>query len=414
MRNVFIIGTHSTAFGRKPDETHKQLARETVSGLLADAGLNDGQKIEAAWFANCALHGFGQASIRGQVCLSELANDRILPERLPIFNVENACATGSNAVHGAWLNIASGAADLALAVGVEKLFVPDARTPPDLAAGSDRLNPEVVEDYLHRMAANAGAVFQTGPDRTMFMDAYALQARIHMQRFGTTARQIAIACAKTHNFGADNDKAQYRFRMTPDEVLADRMVSDPLTRAMCAPIGDGSASVLLCSEAFLGSLDPAQRDRAVRIRGIGVSGGKYRSADEPSLTRIAAHKAYALAGIGPQDVDVAEVHDATSFGEIYQTEMLELCEPGKGGRFFEEGGGQLDHRVTINASGGLISKGHPIAATGCSMIHEVVLQLRGEAGLRQKRDAAIGIIENGGGMLGFDEAVCFVTVLEKA
>lgn len=414
MRDVYIVGTHSTAFGRRPYDTHKMLARETVLGVLADAGLDDGREIEAAWFGNCALHSFGQASIRGQVCLNALADQGVLAERLPVFNVENACATGSNAVHGAWLQVASGTADIVLAMGVEKLFDPGATTPPDLAAGSDRLDPHLLTEYLDRMAGDADTTFATAPDRTMFMDAYALQAKIHMQRNGTTARQIAIACAKTHNFGADNDKAQYRFKMTADEVLADRMVSDPLTRAMCAPIGDGAASILLCSADRLAEFDRAQRDRAIRIRAIGVAGGSYRAAEQPSLTRIAARKAYEMAGIEPSDIQVAEVHDATSFGEIYQTEMLQLCEAGMGGRFFEEGGGQLDHRVAINTSGGLISKGHPVGATGCSMIHEVALQLRGEAGVRQKRQARLGIVENGGGMLGFDEAVCFVTVLERS
>lgn len=414
MRDVYIIGSHSTAFGRRPGDTHKMLSAETVNGVLADAGLEHGREIEAVWFGNCALHAFGQASIRGQVCLSALAEQSVLAERLPVFNVENACATGSNAVHGAWLYIASGAGDLALAMGVEKLFNPEATVPPDLAAGSDRLDPEILIGYLERMARAADAAFETGPDRTMFMDAYALQAKIHMQRHGTTARQIAIACAKTHNFGADNDKAQYRFRMTPDDVLADRMVSDPLTRSMCAPIGDGAASVLLCSADRLAGLDQAKRDRAIRIRGIGVAGGTYRAADAPSLTRTAAQKAYAMARIEPHDIDVAEVHDATSFGELYQTEMLGLCEDGLSGPFFESGGGQLDHRVAINASGGLVSKGHPVGATGCSMIHEVALQLRGEAGVRQKPDAALGVVENGGGMLGFDEAICFVTVLERS
>jgi acetyl-CoA acetyltransferase len=213
--------------------------------------------------------------------------------------------------------------------------------------------------------------------------------------------------------GSLNPKAQYRFRMTKEEVLGDRPVSGPLTRAMCAPIGDGAAAAIVCSEDCLRSLPEEARARAVRVRASAISGGKHRSPDEPSLSRVAADRAYQVAGLGPEDVNVAEVHDATSFCEIYQMEMLRFCPDGEGGRLVESGATGLGGRIPVNTSGGLVSKGHPIAATGLSMVSEIVTQLRCEAGDRQVAGANIGLIENGGGVIGLEEAVCAVTILER-
>jgi acetyl-CoA acetyltransferase len=234
-----------------------------------------------------------------------------------------------------------------------------------------------------------------------------------MHRYGTTREQIAMAAAKNHVHGSLNPKAQYRFRMTKEEVLADRSVSGPLTRAMCAPIGDGAAAAIVCSEERLRSLPEGTQARAVRIRASALSGGKHRAPDEPSLSRLAADRAYAMAGLGPKDIDVAEVHDATSFCEIYQMEMLRLCPEGEGGRLVESGATALGGRIPVNTSRGLVSKGHPVAATGLSMVSEIVTQLRGEAEGRQVEGADIGLIENGGGVIGLEEAVCAVTVLES-
>jgi acetyl-CoA acetyltransferase len=244
------------------------------------------------------------------------------------------------------------------------------------------------------------------------MDTYGIQASYHMHRYGTTREQIAIAAAKNHVHGSLNPKAQYRFRMTKEEVLADRPVSGPLTRAMCAPIGDGAAAAIVCSEDRLRSLPEETRARAVRIRASAVSGGKHRAPDEPSLSRVAADRAYEMASLGPEDVGVAEVHDATSFCELYQMEMLRFCPEGEGGRLVESGATALGGRIPVNTSGGLVSKGHPIAATGLSMVSEIVTQLRGEAEGRQVEGARGGLIENGGGVIGLEEAVCGVTILE--
>jgi acetyl-CoA acetyltransferase len=193
-----------------------------------------------------------------------------------------------------------------------------------------------------------------------------VQASYYMHRYGTTREQIAIAAAKNHMHGSLNPKAQYRFRITKEELLADRPVSGPLTRAMCAPIGDGAAAAIVCSEGRLRKLPDDVRSRAVRIKASATSGGKHRAPDEPSLSRIAGDRAYDIAGVEPADIDVAEVHDATSFCEIYQMEMLRFCPEGAGGRFVESGATTLGGSIPVNTSGGLVSKGHPIAATGLS------------------------------------------------
>jgi acetyl-CoA acetyltransferase len=182
---------------------------------------------------------------------------------------------------------------------------------------------------------------------------------------------------------------------------------------MCAPITDGAAAAIVVSESYLVHLPPWVRERAIRIAGIGASGGKYRRLEEEGLSAIAARRAYSAAGIGPQDIHVAEVHDATSFCELYQTEMLGFCEPGQAGPFADSGATALGGRLPINTSGGLVAKGHPVGATGLSMAAELVEQLRGEAGERQVPKASRALAECGGGVIGFDEAACVVTILDK-
>ncbi|MBU2551505.1 MAG: thiolase family protein, partial [Proteobacteria bacterium] len=239
------------------------------------------------------------------------------------------------------------------------------------------------------------------------------QAAYHMHKYGTTQRQIAAAASKNHHFGSLNPKAQYQFDVSVEQVLEDRLVSYPLTRSMCSPIGDGSAAAILCSEDFLKQCPSRVQDRAVKIKASVLTGGKYRAMDEPSLSRVAAERAYGMAGVGPEDIDVAEVHDATSFAEVYQVEMLGFCPPGRGGPFTEEGETNLGGRIPVNTSGGLVSKGHPVGATGLSMIYELITQLRGEAGERQVRGAELALSENGGGVIGLEEAACSIIILQK-
>jgi len=416
MPDVYLIGAYSTAFRKWPDKSYKDLTRDAYLGVMADAGLLEGAEVVAsAWFGNCGMWVDGQGSIRGQVCLTPLVRDGLFPERVPIVNVEGGCATASMALNGAWKDIASGQASVSLALGVEKTFHPEApeRTAALFDAGIDQLDPQEWRAYYTAIGERCGKPFEPGPGRTVFMDTYAAQAGYHMARYGTTARQIAMAAAKNHCYGALNPNAQYRFEMTVDQVLDDRPITYPLTRAMCAPIGDGSAAAVLCSEDFLKSLPVATRDRAVRVAATALSGGKYRDPDEPGLSRVAARKAYAMAGVGPDEIDVAEVHDATAFCEIFQTEMLGFCGEGEGGRLVESGETGPGGRLPVNTSGGLVSKGHPVGATGLSMIDELVRQLRGEAGPRQVSGAAWALAENGGGVVGFDEAACSVVILHR-
>ncbi len=416
MRDVYVIGSACTEFGKFPDRSFQDLAREAYLQVLADAGMMDGGAIEQAWFGNCGMFAWGQGGIRGQVCFTPLIEEGLFPERVPMVNVESGCATASQAFHGAWKDVLSRQTEVSLAIGVEKLYSPDRpeRVAEIFASGIDQLDAARWHAYYRAAGEAAGKPFETGPGRTVFMDTYAMQAAWHMRRYGTTQRQIAAGAAKNHHNGSLNPKAQYRFDMTVDEVLADRPVSHPLTRSMCAPIGDGAAAALLCSAEFLACLPGAVRERAVRVRACALSGGKYRKLDEPGLSHFAAQKAYRAAGLSPVDIDLAELHDATSFCEIYQAEMMGFCAVGEGGALVESGATALDGAIPVNPSGGLVSKGHPVGATGLSMIYEVCLQLRGEAGARQVRGASLGLVENGGGVMGFDEAACAVTILERA
>jgi acetyl-CoA acetyltransferase len=416
MRDVYVIGAYSTQFKKWPEKSHKDLTREAYLGVLEDAGMPSGDAIQFAWFGNCGMAGWGQPNIRGQVCFIPLVREGLFPERVPTINVEGACATASMAFHGAWKDIRSGECEVSLAIGVEKLFRPDA-TPEEVLrgfrAGMDNFDPEPAFETCRRAAELCGRAFDPGPDRTIFMDIYAMQAAYHMWKYGTTQRQIAIACSKNHYYGSLNPKAQYRFEVPVEQVLTDRMVSEPLTRAMCAPIGDGAAAAILCSEDFLPNLPAPVRKRAVKVKATVFTGGKYRDFDEPGLSRVAADRAYQAAGVGPGDIDVAEVHDATSFCELYQLEMLRFCGEGDGGKFVESGATMLGGCIPVNTSGGLVSKGHPVGATGLSMVYELVTQLRGEAGPRQVKNAEFALQQNGGGSLGFEEAACSVIILQK-
>jgi acetyl-CoA acetyltransferase len=227
-----------------------------------------------------------------------------------------------------------------------------------------------------------------------------------MKRYGTTQRQLAIIAAKNHNNSVLNPLAQYNFPMTVEQVLNDYEVAYPLTRSMCAPVGDGAAAAILCSEKFLKA---HPNPRAILVRASVLRSGSWRKDD---VALRAAKAAYEMAGIGPKDIDIAELHDATAFGEVHQSEQMGLCPIGKGGPFAESGDTALDGKIPINTSGGLISRGHPLGASGLAQIYELATQLRGEAGERQVK-AKIALAENGGGTIGFGEAAMCVHILEK-
>ncbi|MCF8037028.1 MAG: thiolase family protein [Desulfobacteraceae bacterium] len=465
MRDVYIVGAHTIRFGKYLDKSIKDLAARTVRGVLKDTGLS-GRDIQALWFANSGWeHGSGQTSIRGQVALRPLGIDAI-----PITNVENACAGGSTAFHHAWLGVASGLYDTTMAVGAEKLYQEnkaaifagflggiDIENCAEIAEGLSvfrltfdeqkdlarfrekypaRRNPGTkkkrrpVKNRIRDLRDNFVVAINLGEklgydtvkrlrklsaagDHSPFMDIYGYAARQHMKNYGSTVEQLAAIASKSHFNSTLNPNAQYSFEAPVEKVLTDRIVSFPLTRAMCAPIGDGSAAAVLCSEDRVKRL--GLMDRAVKVRTSVLGSGKAHSpgSESPEIGERLAKQAYALSGLGPEDIHLAEVHDATAFGEMIQAENLGFCEKGGGGVLAEKGETGIDGKIPINTSGGLVSRGHPIGASGLAQIHELVTQLRGEAGRRQVRDAKIAMAENGGGALGSEEAAMCMHILEK-
>jgi acetyl-CoA acetyltransferase len=421
MTTAYVVGVASTAFRRAPERTFHDLAREAVLGALADAGLGpggprDAPAVDAVWFGNCGLGTWGQQNIRGQVVLGPLVRAGALPERAPIVNVEGGCATGSLALHAAWKDVLSGDSGLALAVGVEKVFRPE--DPASILrmfdGGADQLDPDAWRRLWADAAEACGRPFAPDPRRIVFLDTAAALASRHMKRFGTTARQLAAVASKNHGHGALNPKAQHREAMTPEAVLADKEALAPLTRSMCAPVSDGAAAVLVCRQDALDRLPERARERAVRLRGGAIASGRVGPLDACDVIRAAGERAWARAGLGPGDVHVAELHDATAFAELHALEQLGFAREGEGGALAEAGHTRLGGRLPINPSGGLESKGHPLAATGLGMIEELVLQLRGEAGPRQVAGARVALAQNAGGLVGFEEALCAVTILERA
>lgn len=415
MRDVFVLGSSTTRFQRWPDRTHDDLAREAVLAALSDAGLSDASAVGVALVGNCALHAFGQPNIRGQVLLLPMIREGRFPATTPIGNVEAGCATGALALHAGWMAVASGEVELALALGVEKTFFPGAprKVLEVLDGGLDQLHPEAWRGLYREHAPLCGLPFEPSEGRSVILDVAALNAAWHMKRYGTTARALATVAAKNRTHGAKNPDAQVRQAMSVDEVLADAKVVGPFTRAMCAPLADGAAAVLLCSRDFLARHDGRWNRPAVKLAATVLANGTRQRPDEPPVTKFAALRAYDRAGIGPDDVDVAEVHDATAFGEIAAVEALGFCKEGLGGPYAESGATALGGARPVNPSGGLASKGHPLAASGLAMVHEVARQLRGAAGERQVRHAEWGLVHNAGGLVGFDEATAGVALFQR-
>ncbi|MFE5597697.1 thiolase family protein [Streptomyces coelicoflavus] len=402
---VWIVGVGMTPFGRHIDRGVPDLTAEAVGEALTDAGLEQ-RDVGAAFFGNTTQGALeGQLMVGGQIALRGMGFQRI-----PIFNVENACATGATALHLAVSQVRSGAVDIALAVGVEKMNVPDRAKAFSVFDGAyDVSDPAGLTATLIALGGDADA--SDAGRRSIFMDVYAAMARAHMARFGTTQRQIAVVAAKNHRHALHNDKAYYRTELTVDGILAARALSFPLVVPMCAPITDGAAAAVVCGERGLRRL--AVSGRGVRVLACAVGTGVERPLDasDQHVTRLLAGRAYEEAGVGPEDIDVAEVHDATAFSEIQLTEMLGLFEPGAGAEAAGSGVTALGGALPVNPSGGLESKGHPLGATGLGQVYELVRQLRGEAGARQVPGARIAIAENGGGFYAGEEAVAAITIL---
>ena len=411
VNDVHIVGIAMTGLGKFPARSVKDLTREAVEGALADARCTVSD-IGAAWFANTRQGMMeGQNVIRGQCALRPLGFAGI-----PIANVENACASASTALREAYAHLRAGMCDVALVAGADKMFFPEQKEQMLRAflGGADIHMIDSTCAWLAEIGRGVGPEEEAGGGvsvHSFFMDYYAGMARMHMRRFGTTQRQIAAAAAKNHFHSTLNPLSQYRADMSVEQVLADQPVKWPLTRSMCAPVSDGAAAAVVCHERALGPVHPA---RAGRVAGIPLARPRCfgREDYDRHIGRVAGLQAYEAAGVGPGDIDVAEVHDACSFAEILQSENLGFCERGAGGWLVEKGETRLGGRIPINPSGGLVSKGHPVGATGLIQIHELVAQLRAEAGARQVEAARLALAENGGGLWGVEEAVTTVTILE--
>jgi acetyl-CoA acetyltransferase len=406
--NAVVAGVGMTTFGRHLDRGLKSLGGEAVEAALADAGI-DKDQLQAAYVGNAAAGLItGQESIRGQVVLRSVGIGRI-----PVINVENACASASTAFNQASAVVSAGLYDCVLAVGVEKLYHEDKRK--SFGAFSGAVDVEVIAEFMKLLQSDAeskGASSGSagaGEKRSMFMDIYAMVARSHMERFGTTAEQFAAVSAKNSRHGHLNERAQFREELTVEEVLAAPMVAEPLTRPMCSPIGDGAAAVVVVSEeraAAMGIGHP------VRVRSSVLRSGWDRYPDDGGdAARLCVREALELAEVGPEDLDVVECHDASAPAEIMAYEAIGLCPEGDGGKLVDEGATTIGGRIPVNTSGGLLRKGHPVGATGIAQIVELTEQLADRSGPRQVVGARVGLAHNGGGTLGTDVAAMCVTVL---
>ena len=415
MRDVYIIGTGMTRFAKHLARSEKDLAATAVKRTLKDAGIY-GKDVQSAVFSNSMWGYFTeQHCIRGQVALRPLGITGI-----PITNVENACASGSTALHTAWLQVTSGQHDCVLAAGVEKLYNEDKlKTFRAYNAGVDVAGikehfadwQKVLDTIELEIPEDQNNAEGSGSSRSAFMDVYAGWCRWHMATHGTTQHQLAVIASKNHFHSSMNPYAQFQKEMSVEQILAGKSVIYPLTVPMCAPVGDGGAAAIVCSGDYLKKMAAS---RPVKIRASVLGSGTNRPIDREDLDiglRL-SKKAYDLAGIGPEDVDTAEVHDATSFGELHQTEALGFCPIGEGGIFAESGATRLGGNLPVNTSGGLESRGHPVGASGLGQIFELVTQLRHEAGDRQVEGCRLALAENGGGNLGFEEAAMGIHILE--
>lgn len=415
MREVYIIGVGMTRFAKHFDRNIKSLAKEALHKTLADAGIGR-EKIEAVYFSNSNWgYQSDQHCIRGQVALRPSGL-----EGLPIYNLENACAGGATALHLAWMGVGSGLYECVLALGAEKMHDEDkVKMFRAFFAGIDVENKQAHMKALADVSTNLKLNIPVdddsggaGKNRSAFMDLYSAFTRYHMDKYGTTQRQLAVIASKNHYHSSMNPNAQFQKQMSVEEILAGRIVSWPLTVPMCAPVGDGGAAAILCSADFLKKLSSP---RPVKIRASVLGSGTDRSIeqeDQDIACRL-SRKAYEMAGVGPQGIQVAEVHDATAYGELHQSEALGFCPLGEGGPFAESGATKLGGKIPLNVSGGLESRGHPIGASGLGQIHELVTQLRHEAGSRQVENCRLALAENGGGNLAYEEAAMGIHILER-
>ncbi|MCR5980586.1 thiolase family protein [Gordonia jinghuaiqii] len=394
--DIWIIGTSMTKFGRFADLDLLDLASRASLDAIADSGQS------MADMGMLALGNVYEAnSHNGQRLQKQIGQTGI-----PVYNVVNACATGATAVRVAMMGIKAGECDMALAVGVEKMGKMGMLGSAARKSGEKKV---FTPKGRYGSVVKTEGLLGTGLMPGVFAQAGTEYALAH----GVTAEQFAKVAVKNHLHSTLNPLAQYRKEFSLEEVLGAEVISYPNTLPMCCPTGDGAAAVVLVSGAKLKTLDPDVRKRAVKVSASVMTsdpwaeGGQVQP-DVNTLTRLAVDQAYEAAGIGPEDLDLVELHDCFATAELIHYDNLRLCEPGGAGDFIDSGAPMRDGKTPVNVSGGLLSKGHPIGATGIANLYEVATHLRGEAGDRQIEGAKVGLTH----VIGLASA-CAVHVLEK-
>jgi acetyl-CoA acyltransferase len=381
MSDVYVVGVDMIKFGRYPDRTVPSLAAEAALLALDDAGLGIGQ-MQALYCGNLGEAG----GMVGQRLLAEIGQTGI-----PVVNVANACATGATAFRDAWMTIKAGVYDVVLAVGVEQMG-------KGLLGGG-------------RGGVTTEGVLGSGTMPAMFSHI----GMEHTRKYGTTFAQFAQVSVKNHHHSTMNPKSMYRIETPLEQVMNAEMIAYPNTKLMCSVNVDGSAAAVLASEKAVKQL--GLMHRAVRVRASEMSSNPFTERqmampDFSAATRLAAKNAYEHAGVGPNDINLVELHDCFATAEIVHYENLGLCADGEAGRMIDSGATALGGRVPVNVSGGLLSKGHPLGATGIANIYEICTHLRGEAGQRQVAGARLGMTHVVGGGPGMGTA-CAIHILEK-
>ena len=380
MSDVYVIGTDMIRFGRFPDRAIEDLGAEAVLLALADAGLSI-RDMQAVYCGNVGEAG----AFVGQRIMKQIGQTGA-----PVVNTSNACASGATAFREAWIAIKSGLYDLVLSVGVEKMGKGMLGVPRSYAGIP-------VEGLL-------GSSTMPATFATLGME--------HAAKYGTTFEQFAKVSVKNHHHSTFNPKSMYRIETPLEDVMSAEMIAYPLTKLMCSVNVDGAAAAILCSETKARQL--GVMGRAVRIRASVLTSDPYTpqnlaNQDFNAVTRLAARQAYEMAGVGPQELDLVELHDCFATAELLHYENLGFCDEGESGRLIDSGQTSLGGELPVNVSGGLLSKGHPLGATGIANVYEVATHLRGEAGERQVSGARLGMTH----VVGAGSA-CAIHVLEKA
>jgi acetyl-CoA acyltransferase len=405
---VHIVGTGMTPFGFAPERTVRSLAVAAVDEALADAGMAAGD-VDMVVFANAGEGVLtGQEMVRGQVALH---HHGLGAAGIPVVNVENACASGSTAVHVARMAVASGTAEVVVAVGAEKLTNPDKRRTMAVFSTAVDLDaqPELA-DQVRRDMLGLDTAGDQRPVQSALMAVYAATARRFFERGGGSVEDAAAVAVKNRAHAAANPRAQFRIPITAEQVLGSRMIADPLRLLLCSPVADGAAAVVVCSAERARSLAAAE---PVRIDASVLRSGGSGDIETNGAIRRASRAAYEAAGVGPGELDVVEAHDAAAPAELVVYEQLGLCEPGGAPGLLAEGATSLGGRCPVNPSGGLLSRGHPVGATGLAQIVELADQLRSRCGPRQVPGARHALAQNSGGHLAGEEAVAVVTILAR-